>query len=65
MSSSTSTDQRQYQFDGPKTPKRTPMACVFCRGRKLKCDGNKPLCSNCDRRGLACSYSPVSPDEKK
>ncbi len=28
-------------------------------GRKLKCDGNKPLCSNCDRRGLACSYSPV------
>ncbi|EDR04709.1 uncharacterized protein LACBIDRAFT_304051 [Laccaria bicolor S238N-H82] len=43
-----------------KVPRRTPMACQFCRGRKLKCDGNRPSCSNCDRRSLACQYTPVS-----
>ena len=67
-------------FDGPRTPKRTPMACQFCRGkgpffvfkfmarcadlfslgRKLKCDGMKPSCANCDRRGYPCVYAPVS-----
>ncbi|KZT05010.1 uncharacterized protein LAESUDRAFT_727586 [Laetiporus sulphureus 93-53] len=46
-----------YQM--PRTPKRTPVACTFCRGRKLKCDGRQ-TCSNCNRRGLACTYLPVS-----
>lgn len=27
-------------------------------GRKLKCDG-RPICANCNRRGLACAYVPV------
>ncbi|KAI0367998.1 hypothetical protein BV20DRAFT_1054384 [Pilatotrama ljubarskyi] len=49
-------DGEQYT---PRTPRRTPMACTFCRGRKLKCDG-RPICANCNRRGLACSYVPVS-----
>ena len=67
-------------FDGPRTPKRTSMACQFCRGkdfsslvsswqdvlnpyqlgRKLKCDGIKPSCANCDRRRYPCTYAPVS-----
>ncbi|KAH9847695.1 hypothetical protein C2E23DRAFT_741191 [Lenzites betulinus] len=41
-----------------RTPRRTPMACTFCRGRKLKCDG-RPICANCNRRGLPCTYVPV------
>ncbi|KIJ89812.1 hypothetical protein K443DRAFT_687127, partial [Laccaria amethystina LaAM-08-1] len=44
----------------PRVPKRTPMACQFCRGRKLKCDGNRPSCSNCNRRGLPCTFTAVS-----
>lgn len=28
-------------------------------GRKLKCDGRQ-TCANCNRRGIACTYSPVS-----
>ncbi|KAG2005637.1 hypothetical protein CC2G_002024 [Coprinopsis cinerea AmutBmut pab1-1] len=44
----------------PRTPRRTPMACTFCRGRKLKCDGGRPSCSNCNKRDLACNYVPVS-----
>ncbi|KAI0077003.1 hypothetical protein K474DRAFT_1596898 [Panus rudis PR-1116 ss-1] len=40
------------------TPRRTPMACTFCRGRKLKCDG-RTTCANCVRRGIPCVYVPV------
>jgi hypothetical protein len=65
------------QPEGPRTPKRTAMACQFCRGnaighnsmrimhldfligRKLKCDGVRPSCSNCNRRGYPCVYAPV------
>ncbi|KAI0920620.1 hypothetical protein AcV5_010307 [Taiwanofungus camphoratus] len=41
-----------------RVPRRTPMACQFCRGRKLKCDGRQ-TCANCHRRGIACIYVPV------
>ncbi|KAJ7203582.1 hypothetical protein GGX14DRAFT_322985, partial [Mycena pura] len=46
-------------YDSPRTPRRTPMACQFCRARKLKCDGFRPQCTNCRRREIACSYVPV------
>lgn len=29
-------------------------------GRKLKCDGIRPSCANCHKRGYPCSYTPVS-----
>ncbi|EJD07109.1 uncharacterized protein FOMMEDRAFT_76105 [Fomitiporia mediterranea MF3/22] len=51
-----------YDYDSDeqvvRVPRRTPVACQFCRGRKLKCDGRN-ICSNCVRRNLACSYVPV------
>lgn len=28
-------------------------------GRKLKCDGNRPTCSNCERRRQPCAYDAV------
>ncbi|TBU47166.1 hypothetical protein BD309DRAFT_952456 [Dichomitus squalens] len=45
-------------YDMPRTPRRTPMACQFCRGRKLKCDGRQ-TCANCQRRGIPCTYVPI------
>ncbi|CAL1698217.1 unnamed protein product [Somion occarium] len=47
-----------------KTPRRVPMACTFCRKRKLKCDGRKTSCANCERRGIPCSYVPVAEDNR-
>lgn len=38
-------------------PKR--IACVICRKRKLKCDGNKPSCATCSRLGHECAYDEV------
>ena len=37
---------------------RTARACDTCRQRKMKCDGKKPICAQCQAQGLrACDYS--------
>lgn len=36
-------------------PKR--IACILCRKRKLRCDGNKPSCGTCSRLSHHCEYS--------
>ncbi|KII83614.1 hypothetical protein PLICRDRAFT_58318 [Plicaturopsis crispa FD-325 SS-3] len=46
-------------WDSQRVPRRTPMACQFCRARKMRCDGLRPSCGNCTRRTLACNYVPV------
>src|SRR5271154_3756319 len=38
-------------------PKR--IACILCRKRKLRCDGNKPSCGTCSRLGHDCAYDVV------
>ncbi|EJU04995.1 hypothetical protein DACRYDRAFT_93371 [Dacryopinax primogenitus] len=35
---------------------RVMLACVACRSRKIKCNGEKPICENCIRRGTICEY---------
>ncbi|KAH7102535.1 hypothetical protein BKA62DRAFT_699807 [Auriculariales sp. MPI-PUGE-AT-0066] len=32
------------------------IACHFCRLRKLRCDGARPICNNCSRRKCQCNY---------
>ncbi|KAL4264023.1 Zn(2)-C6 fungal-type domain-containing protein [Pleurotus pulmonarius] len=66
MSSTQTGNNRPHQddVDTPRVPRRTPMACQFCRGRKLKCDGVRPTCGNCNRRGFPCNYTPVNSAEK-
>ncbi|GLB44493.1 putative GAL4-like Zn(II)2Cys6 (or C6 zinc) binuclear cluster DNA-binding domain [Lyophyllum shimeji] len=59
-SSQSNAPENQPPREYPRTPRRTPMACQFCRGRKLKCDGLRPSCSNCNRRGYPCNYIPVN-----
>ena len=37
---------------------RTRRACDTCRQRKMKCDGNRPMCTQCCSQELAtCVYS--------
>lgn len=45
--------------NGDELPKTKRIACVICRRRKLKCDGNKPKCATCARLGHNCAYDEV------
>lgn len=40
----------------PRPQKRTTNTCVTCRARKVRCDGRREICSNCERLGFSCSY---------
>ncbi|KAI0339126.1 hypothetical protein BDW22DRAFT_1400785 [Trametopsis cervina] len=50
---------QQTDPEPQRIPRRTAMACQFCRGRKLKCDGRAP-CTNCEKRHIQCTYVPVA-----
>lgn len=39
--------------------KRAPIACQFCRLRKTKCDGVKPVCSFCRYHEAQCVWGAV------
>lgn len=40
----------------PRPLPRTSHTCVTCRARKVRCDGRRGICTNCERLGFACSY---------
>ncbi|KAM3493383.1 hypothetical protein MY3957_003296 [Beauveria namnaoensis] len=45
--------------------RRAPAACSFCRRRKIKCNGQRPVCSNCATYGEQCFFEPVSEPAKE
>lgn len=66
------------EYDGniqaqPRTPPQTnikkdkkprlAVACLFCRKRKIKCDG-QTSCIHCQKRGIDCVY-PTIPRKKR
>lgn len=40
----------------PTKKKRISVACLGCRGRKIKCDGRKPRCLNCELYHDECTF---------
>jgi len=47
----------------PAKSKRSTMACIHCRERKVKCDNNNDglSCERCKRTKKDCRYEPVNP----
>lgn len=41
---------------GKSGPKRKT-GCITCRKRKVRCDESKPICKNCTRLQLGCTYT--------
>lgn len=39
--------------------KQKRIACVLCRKRKLRCDGQRPTCGTCKRLSHDCAYDEV------
>ncbi|RSM05394.1 hypothetical protein CDV31_009632 [Fusarium ambrosium] len=44
---------------------RRRKACDFCVARKIKCDGLKPICSNCRQYGVDCEMTDVTNTSRK
>ncbi|KLJ12073.1 hypothetical protein EMPG_12799 [Blastomyces silverae] len=40
--------------------KRVSKACDRCRGKKYRCDGQRPACMACRESGHDCSYDPTA-----
>ncbi|CEH19432.1 c6 transcription factor prf [Ceraceosorus bombacis] len=59
-----SPDQRPKSLVKSEAQKdRVPVACLHCRSRKVRCDGQQPSCGLCTRIGRPCVYSKVSEEE--
>ncbi|KAL2871215.1 Zn(II)2Cys6 transcription factor domain-containing protein [Aspergillus lucknowensis] len=54
--------------DAPSSKRRrVPLACRSCRERKVRCDGKRPNCSTCQRRGHPeepCEYMVITETAK-
>ncbi|KAK2000878.1 hypothetical protein LX36DRAFT_653935 [Colletotrichum falcatum] len=69
MDANTASPDQQRQEPGPDPSahpakrRRIPVACDICRERKIKCDGEKPMCSPCAKRREAparCTYTVIA-----
>ncbi|KAH7107605.1 hypothetical protein BKA62DRAFT_683911 [Auriculariales sp. MPI-PUGE-AT-0066] len=45
-----------YIIQDSMRKKRTNLACTSCRGKKMKCTGDRPSCARCLKQGLECIY---------
>ncbi|KAF5371179.1 hypothetical protein D9758_004208 [Tetrapyrgos nigripes] len=51
---------------GPQTKrKRISLACHRCRQKKAKCNGSKPVCSNCESAGESCDWPDPEQDGRR
>ncbi|CAJ2507126.1 Uu.00g083120.m01.CDS01 [Anthostomella pinea] len=39
-----------------RAPKKSSQTCSTCRLRKVRCDGRRDICQNCERLGFSCSF---------
>ncbi|KAI0020351.1 hypothetical protein F4780DRAFT_380742 [Xylariomycetidae sp. FL0641] len=39
-----------------RPPKKSSQTCTTCRLRKVRCDGRRDICQNCERLGFSCSF---------
>ncbi|KAH8689885.1 fungal-specific transcription factor domain-containing protein [Talaromyces proteolyticus] len=47
-------DNEHQPSKRPRTKERTTLACIGCKQKKLKCDGQSPKCQNCKVSGRDC-----------
>lgn len=53
----------QAGYSSPsRQPKKSATTCSTCRARKVRCNGLRPVCSNCQRLGFPCSYDDDAAD---
>ncbi|KAH7394300.1 hypothetical protein BKA66DRAFT_297023 [Pyrenochaeta sp. MPI-SDFR-AT-0127] len=58
----TSSTRRRHTSNKLTQRKRAPIACQFCRLRKTKCDGVKPICGFCQHHDAQCIWGVATED---
>ncbi|CAI9629556.1 unnamed protein product [Alternaria burnsii] len=58
----TAPQQGNENSERPEREERVARACKTCRKRKVRCSGDTPRCTNCERNNLACVYDPARRD---
>lgn len=43
-----------------RAQKKSSQTCTTCRARKVRCDGRRDVCQNCERLGFSCSFQDKS-----
>ena len=59
ISSFERTSSAEGGLDADGIPKVKRIACVLCRKRKLRCDGQRPSCGTCARLAHECGYDEI------
>ncbi|OKL59519.1 hypothetical protein UA08_05198 [Talaromyces atroroseus] len=57
VSASASTNGDETGSTAPKPARPSPLACLACRQKHLKCDGRQPVCGRCTTGQLTCKYT--------
>lgn len=60
---SSSNTRRRTTTEKLAQRKRATIACQFCRLRKTKCDGIRPVCSFCQYHDAQCVWGPTAEDD--
>ncbi|KAJ1934465.1 hypothetical protein EC988_008804, partial [Linderina pennispora] len=55
--------RQQQQLHQP--PVKLLQSCDSCRRRKIRCSGEKPMCSSCIRYQEVCHYSPLATPRRR
>ncbi|WVW83580.1 hypothetical protein I302_105601 [Kwoniella bestiolae CBS 10118] len=53
------------QLEDSDKPQRALIACVACRTRKIKCSGDRPVCTTCAKTNQTCIYTPHAKRKRK
>lgn len=59
--SQTASQTASHANSPDRKPKKSSMTCTTCRTRKVRCNGARDICSNCERLGFPCSYDDSDP----
>ncbi|KAH6621622.1 hypothetical protein B0J18DRAFT_432974 [Chaetomium sp. MPI-SDFR-AT-0129] len=49
----------------PPRKAHTRVACEGCRRKRIKCDGQRPICTSCTTHGTPCTYLSADPSESR
>ncbi|KAH7318238.1 fungal-specific transcription factor domain-containing protein [Stachybotrys elegans] len=55
-------EHEDHEQSPDRRPKKSSSTCTTCRARKVRCDGARTVCSNCQRLGFPCSYDDADPN---